>query len=266
MACSTSRCMIGLWRATEAAFGAEHLVDRQRSRAGRGVGYLAGVDRQRLGLELAVVHGVSRRRVAATRLSVPSGAGARRRGGCSCSWSARRDHAGVDAGPVQPAEEPRVLDLDAAVHHASRPASRASASASALTTPICCHRHLAPIAIALARDRQHVLAAAEHVDHVDRLRIGQRRIAALAEHLVVARVHRHDAVAVLLQVLGGEIARPMPLADRPTTAIVRVSRRMRRSVVMSSVMEGPGMAGRGDPAPRRESAYPGRYPRCDGVP
>ena len=39
---------------------ARRLVDRQRARAGRGIGDLAGVDRQRLGLEDVIRHGADR--------------------------------------------------------------------------------------------------------------------------------------------------------------------------------------------------------------
>ena len=74
------------------------LVDRQRARAGGGVGDLAGVDGQRLGLEDVVGHG---RTLQAGR--------------------PRRDHAGVDARPVQAAEQARVFDLHAAVHHRVEP-------------------------------------------------------------------------------------------------------------------------------------------------
>ena len=74
----------------------------------------------------------------------------------------------------------------------------------------------------LLGDRHDVLAPAEHVDDVDSdLDRRQRRVAPLAEDLVVARIDGDDPVAVLLHVLGGEEARPVPFGrqaddgDRP---------------------------------------------------
>ena len=97
------------------------LVDRQRARAGRGVGNLAGVHGQRL-----------------------EAGSAGRPCACGVAGSARRrrarDHAGVDAGPVEAAEEARVLDLDAAVHHDVEAGGCARcAAASSLSMPICIH-------------------------------------------------------------------------------------------------------------------------------
>ena len=85
--------------------GIEHerrrLIDRLRARAGRRVRNLAGVQAQGVEAELAVRHARS-----------PS---AIRDG------PARRDDAGVDARPVEPAHDPRVLDLHAAVLHDVEP-------------------------------------------------------------------------------------------------------------------------------------------------
>ena len=76
------------------------LVDRQRARARRRIRNLAGVQAQRVEAEFAVSHAVPRAR----RARPP-----------------RRNDAGVDARPIEPADDARVLDLDAAILTTSRP-------------------------------------------------------------------------------------------------------------------------------------------------
>src|SRR5450755_1233988 len=137
----------------------------------------------------------------------------------------RRDHTGVHAGPVQPAEEPRVFDLDAAVHHRVK--------AGGASQPVGLevhHADLLPQAARadvdrLARNRQDVFGAAKHIDQVDRTgNVPEAREAAFAENLGIARVYRNDPIAVLLHVLRGEETGPMPFGrepdhgDRPTAA------------------------------------------------
>jgi hypothetical protein len=113
---------------------------------------------------------------------------------------------------VQAAEDARVLDLHAAVHHRVH-----AGGARELVGLDVENAELLPQAArldldGLLRDRQHVAGAAEHVHHVDGLGdLEQVRVAAFAEDLGTARVHRDDAVPMLLQVLGGEVAGPMPL-------------------------------------------------------
>jgi hypothetical protein len=64
-------------------------------------------------------------------------------------------------------------------------------------------------------DGHHVLRLAEHVDDVDLARdVAQRLVALLAEDLGVFRVHRDHGIAVLLHVLGGEVAGPEPVGGQ----------------------------------------------------
>jgi hypothetical protein len=112
------------------------------------------------------------------------------------------------------------VDLHPAVHHRIEPGgARQCVGLEVL------HADLLPQALGAdldraLRERQHVLAAPDYVDPVHRERnVLQRLVAALAEDAFAARVHRHHAPAVLLQVLADEVARPVPFgrqADRPT--------------------------------------------------
>ena len=93
----------------------------------------------------------------------------------------------------------------------SMPAARALASASRFFTPICCHRHLALIAIALSAigptssvRRNTSTMSTGSVD------VLEARHAAHAENRLVARIDRDHAIALGLHVLRREVARPMP--------------------------------------------------------
>ena len=72
----------------------------------------------------------------------------------------------------------------------------------------------------LVGNRRHILALAENIDHVDRgfagslqcrCRSGQIGMDGFAQHLLAGqqRVDRHDAVAVLLQVMPDFVAGPV---------------------------------------------------------
>ena len=171
---------------------ARRLVDRQGPGARRRVRNLPGVDRQGLGLKAAVGHGRSR--------LVPA---------------TGRDHAGVDAGPVQPTEQARMLDLDAAVHHHVEPGFGGEPCRFHVLHPDLLPEASGADGDRLPGDRQDVFGATEHVDDVDRhLDRLQARMATLAQDLRVPGVHRHDAVAVLLHVLGGEETGAVPLGGQ----------------------------------------------------
>jgi hypothetical protein len=119
------------------------LVDGQRARAGGGVGDLAGVDGQGFGLKHAG------RSMAALK-------------------PAARDTPGVDPRPVQAAEQPGMLDLHAAVHHAVQP--RGARQRIGLGVG---HAQLLPQALRADGDGAGATGStsavlAEHVDHVDR--------------------------------------------------------------------------------------------------
>jgi hypothetical protein len=162
------------------------------------------VDRQGLGLEAVVGHGD------------PSMRRARPHG------TTRRDHAGVDAGPVEAAEQAPVLDLDAAVHDDLEPGAGGERGGGLVPDADLLPQALRADRDRFLGDRHDVFSAPEDIDDVDRdVDRRQRRVAAFAEDLVVARIDRNDPVAVLLQVLGGEVARPVPFGreaddgDRP---------------------------------------------------
>src|SRR3954470_22740548 len=133
--------------------------------------------------------------------------------------TACRDHLRIHARPVQAAEQARVLDLHAAVHH------HVQAGGPRLGGRFLVHHpDLQPKALRTDRDgfvgdRRDVRAAAEAVHHVDlHARFGgsaHAGIAALAQDLRRAGIDRHDAVAVLLHVLGREEAGPVPLGRKP---------------------------------------------------
>ena len=139
------------------------------------------------------------------------------------------NHARIDAGPVQPAEQPPVLDLDAAILHDVEPGGARAFGGRGVG-----HAELHPQALRADRDRivgqwPDVVGPPEAVDHVDRPgRLRGRAhigITGLSENLAVLRVHRDHRVAVLEQVLADEVARPMPFRgdadDRNATAVVQ---------------------------------------------
>ena len=61
-------------------------------------------------------------------------------------------------------------------------------------------------------DRRNLAAAAEAIDHVHLVRnLGQALVAPFAQDRIFLGVHWYYTVPVLLQVLGREVARPVPL-------------------------------------------------------
>ena len=115
-----------------------------------------------------------------------------------------------------------MLDLHAAVHHDVEPRVAGDARRLVVADAELHPQHLRADGDRLARQRRHLAGLAEAVDDVDRLGDrGNARIAVLAQHLGVAGIDRDDPVAVLLQVLGREVARPVPVGrqadhgDRP---------------------------------------------------
>src|SRR5713101_6838792 len=110
--------------------------------------------------------------------------------------SLRRDDTGVDTEEAEPAEEPRVLDLHAAVRDDLEPRLAGALLGRFVDDA----------------DLRHVLGLAKDVDHVDPLgNVEQARITLFAEDLRVRRVHGNHAVTVLLEVLRREEARTKPL-------------------------------------------------------
>src|SRR5262245_29717739 len=125
------------------------------------------------------------------------------------------DDARVDAGPVQPAEEPAVLDLHAAILHDIETGGPRGARRGFVL-----HTKLHPQAFRADldggfRERSDVVAPAKAVDQVYRTgdfcggaQIGET---SLAEDLRVFGIHRDHRVPVLEQVLADEVTRSMPL-------------------------------------------------------
>ena len=171
---------------------ARRLVDRQRARAGRRVGDLAGVDRQGLGLEAVVGHASAAlrqtgRRAEMTPVLTPA----------QCSPPNRRACSILTQRSITTSRPAAARQRGRLVVHRRRSAATGSC---------------APIAIACSaigstssvRRKTSTMSTGSSI-------VAQAGVAALAEDLGVARVHRDDAVAVLLHVLGGEVARPVPL-------------------------------------------------------
>ena len=72
-------------------------------------------------------------------------------------------------------------------------------------------QHLGADVDRVAGERRNVPGGTEAVDHVHRLGdVLQGRVAGLAEHLLVPGIDRNDPVAVVEEVLRGEVARPVP--------------------------------------------------------
>src|SRR6266705_991229 len=126
-----------------------------------------------------------------------------------------RNHPGVDSAPVQPAEEPPVLDFHAAIH--DRLESRAFGLLRRLGVR---HAQLLPQHFRADRDRvlgdrHDLFGFSEAIDDVHLHRdIAQRLVAFLAEDGVVSRVDRDHRVAVLEHVFRREVARPEPVARK----------------------------------------------------
>src|SRR5947208_2637895 len=101
-----------------------------------------------------------------------------------------------------------MLDLEAAVHHDREAAllrdPRTLGADHAELQPQRSGAHLDRF----PRDVGHGGGSAEDVDHVDVLGdVPQGRVDLLAEHALLVRVHRDDAIAVPLQVVANEVAR-----------------------------------------------------------
>ncbi len=89
------------------------LVDRQRACAGARIGYMPRMQAERVESVLVVGHG--------RRLSPRGGLRATKKRERACSdRTSCRDDPGVDAGPIEPAKNARVLDLDAAIRRPRR--------------------------------------------------------------------------------------------------------------------------------------------------
>ena len=146
------------------------------------------------------------------------------------------DHAGIHAGPVEAAHDPRMLDLDAAIHHDVE-SGRARDPRGLLAPDAELHpQHLGALGDGRAREVRHLLGLAEAIDDVDvagRNR-GHGGIRALAQDLGRIRIDRDDAVAMLLHVLRREEARAIPVrrqADHGDDARARQDPREPRDVV-----------------------------------
>src|SRR5262245_13475781 len=123
-----------------------------------------------------------------------------------------RDHTRVNSHPVEAAEEPPVLDLHAPVHDRLQPGGPRLGGRCLVLHPELLPEDLGADGDRLVGDGQHVLGLAEDVDDVHLLGdVLQGLVALLAEDFRVLGIHRNHAVAVLLHVLGGEIARPEPV-------------------------------------------------------
>ena len=175
------------------------LVDRGRARPGHRI--RRGTGMHRAGLEAVAL-------VVRSRRELPDSA--RSRG----LRRAVLDDAAVDAAPRQFAAEPAELDLWAAVHDDFDPGAL-GARGRRVVADAELHPHHR------RADRDRVLdnagrlgRRAEYVDHVDGLRnVAQRGVDPFAEQFLAGDpgVDRDHAVALPLQILHHEIARPVPV-------------------------------------------------------
>src|SRR5258708_4190325 len=127
----------------------------------------------------------------------------------------RRDDFGVHAAPVQAAEEPPVLDLDAAIHHRLEPRSFGLFRRFGVLHAQLLPQHFRADRDRVLGDRHDVFGFPEAVDdvHLDR-DIAQRLVALLAEDGVVSRIDGNHGVAVLDHVFRREVARAEPVAGQ----------------------------------------------------
>src|SRR5205823_4934857 len=107
------------------------------------------------------------------------------------SRSSCRDDAGVDARPIEPAENACVFDLDAVIHdHLEARVDRDLRGFEITDTEL--HPENAGVnRDRFTRDGDHLLRLAKTIDDIDR--IGDRtqvRIAFFAEDLAVVRIYR----------------------------------------------------------------------------
>ena len=139
--------------------------------------------------------------------------------------------------PVEPAEQAPVLDLHAAVHDHLQPGLARPVGGFVVDHAHLHPQHLRTDGDGLLGDRGDLFALAEAVDDIDLLRdVTQAGIALFAEDFRVFGFTGIDAVAVLLHVLGGKIARPPPVGGQAHNGDGAWSARMRRRVLMSSFM------------------------------
>src|SRR5262249_52432269 len=118
------------------------------------------------------------------------------------------DHARVDADEAEPAEQPGVLDLHATVHHNFETGLPCLFRRTLVDDADLHPDDLRADRYRFLDDRGDVVRLAKNVDDVDLSRdFPQGRVALLAEDLGVGRIDWDHAVAVLLEVLGGEEAR-----------------------------------------------------------
>jgi len=109
-----------------------------------------------------------------------------------------------------------VLDLHAAVHDRLETGGARSGSGLLVLHAELLPEHLGANGDRVLGDRRHVLRLAEDIDHVYPVRdFPKGGVTSLAEDLPVLGIHRDDAVAMLLHVLGGEVARPEPVSGKP---------------------------------------------------
>ena len=103
------------------------------------------------------------------------------------------------------------------------PAARARAAAASSRRPSCSQIALAPSAIASSTTAGHLRLPAEHVDDLERPRVGERRHGRDAEHLVDGRIDGRDLVAVGDQVHRDAVARPRRVGRQPDHRDARVA-------------------------------------------
>jgi PucR C-terminal helix-turn-helix domain/GGDEF-like domain len=120
-----------------------------------------------------------------------------------------RDARGVEAEPVHPAHEARVLDLETAVHDHRHAALLGDPRALLVDHAELAPQGAGPDRHRLARDAGQCRGRAEHVHHVDRLGyVRQAGAALLAQDLGLAGIDRDHPVAVPLEVVAHEVAGP----------------------------------------------------------
>ena len=111
--------------------------------------------------------------------------------------AARGDLLGVEAEPVHAADVPGMFDLQAAIHHDHETAAACNLGSLGADHPELEPQRIRTDGNRLLGDRRDSSRLAKDVDDVDVHRhVAERRIAGLAEHLGLARIHRDDAVAV----------------------------------------------------------------------
>src|ERR1700730_2509849 len=151
-----------------------------------------------------------------------------------------RDALGVEAEPVHPAHVAGVLPLDAAVHDHRQPAVLPGLGALGVN-----HAELAPEGAGADRhgfpgDPWQRVGRAEDVHDVHRHgHVKQARVGLLAEDLRLAGVDRDHLVAVALEVVADEVARPQLVArqahDRDRLGGVQHALDRQRVLVLAEV-------------------------------